>query len=197
MRRPPERARAEILAAAEEALQGCEFNELTVEHLMKRTGMTRSSFYHYFPSLEDVAVALFDRVEAELARAVGVWLEGDGGEDPQADTVVHLTRMFAMWTQHAVLFRALQQAAGRSGVAYERWRTRLVDRYIDVTARFIRRQVAQGRSRAEHPERLARALILMNTAVASDHISHPGADSPQQVGQTVADVWNAAIYNKK
>ena len=197
LRRSPERARAEILEAAEAALQELEFNELTVEILMERTGMTRSSFYHYFASLEDVAIALFGRIEAELAGAVDAWLTGEAIEDPEAATVTHLTRMFEVWREHAILIRALEQAAGRNGVAYEQWRSRLVDRYIEMTARFIRKQVERGLSAARDPERLASALILMNTAVATDQLSRPDPDSAEEVGGTLAGVWNAAIYHAK
>ena len=83
VRRAPEEARAEILRAAETALQDVDLADLTVEILMERTGMTRSSFYHYFHSLDEVAIALFDRVEAEISGAVDEWLdlrEVGGGE---------------------------------------------------------------------------------------------------------------------
>ena len=47
-RRSRAAARAEIVAAAEAALRDMPFSDLTVDILMQRTGMTRSSFYHYF-----------------------------------------------------------------------------------------------------------------------------------------------------
>ena len=37
--------------------------------------MTRSSFYHDFKSVDDVAVALFARVEGEIRSAVDDWLD--------------------------------------------------------------------------------------------------------------------------
>ena len=56
VRRTPENARAEILAAAEAALRDSDLHSLTVETLMERTGMTRSLFYHYFKSLDEIVM---------------------------------------------------------------------------------------------------------------------------------------------
>lgn len=199
VRRAPEQARAEILLAAEAALQDVALNALTVELLMERTGMTRSSFYHYFKSLDEVAIALFERIEAEVSGAVDDWLSVDGAAlesdpDPRAATVEHLTRMFEVWRRHATLMRAMEHAAGRSGAAYEQWRGRVVDGYIARTADFIRAEVEAGRSRARDPDAIASALILMNVAVATDQALRDEPASPEKLGATVGAIWNATLY---
>lgn len=196
LRRSPDEARNEILRATEAALADLEFNELTVEVLMERTGMTRSSFYHYFASLEEVAMALFGRVENEIAGAVDDWLGGEPADDPVAATTRHLTRLFEVWHEHADLMRAINQAAARDRNAYEQWRERVVDRYIEMTAAFIRREVALGRCDASDPEQLAGALILMNTSVAIDQASRPEPDSSDRVGKTIARVWNSSLFGR-
>lgn len=195
-RRSPEEARAEILEAAEAALAERDFNQLTVELLMERTGMTRSSFYHYFGSLEEVAVALFDRIEDEIAGAVDEWLTGEPADDPLAATVTHLTRMFAGWHEHANLMRAMDQAARRGDRGYQKWRARMVDGYIEKTSKFIRREIAGGRCDAPDPEGLASVLILMNASVATDQFSRGDPEPPERLGNIVARVWNASIYGR-
>lgn len=196
LRRSPEEARNEILRAAESALAEVEFNQLTVELLMERTGMTRSSFYHYFKSLEDVTVALFAQVEDEIGHAVDEWLTGPPAEDPIAATRIHLTRMFEIWAKHANLLRAINQAGARGQSASQAWRGRVVAGYIETTADFIRRQVELGLSDAQDPEQLANALILMNTAVATDHVTRSDPRSPARVGEIIARVWNSSIYGR-
>jgi len=199
LRRAPDQARAEILLAAEAALQDVELNALTVELLMERTGMTRSSFYHYFKSLDEVALALFERIESEVSGAVDAWLAGGEeiapGADPRTATVEHLTRMYEVWRVHATLMRAMEQAAGRGGVAYERWRRSVVDGYIAKTAAFIRGEIAAGRSQAADPDALANALILMNVAVAADQVLRDEPEPPERLGAVVGGIWNSSIYN--
>ena len=47
-RRTPEVAEAEIVAAAESLLRERSFRELTVDEVMRRTDLSRPSFYVYF-----------------------------------------------------------------------------------------------------------------------------------------------------
>ena len=156
--------------------------------------MTRSSFYHYFKSLDEVTLALFDQVEVEVREAVDDWLDGAGEADPREATVDHLTRMFDVWRVHANLMRAMEQAAGRDGAAYDRWRGRVVDGYVEKTTEFIRRQIEAGRSTVGDPEGLASALILMNVSVAADQVRREEPDAPERLGRTIGHVWNSAIY---
>lgn len=195
VRRTPENARAEILAAAESALRAIDFHSLTVEFLMERTGMTRSLFYHYFGSLEEVVMALFERVATEVSGAVDGWLEGEDAADYRANTVDHLTRMYEVWREHANLMRAMEQAAERNKEAYVRWQQQVVESYIDKTEAFIRRQIALGRSRVEDPRGIAQVLIVMNLAVAKDQLNRPEPQSPARLGRSVGHVWNAAVYS--
>lgn len=194
VRRTPENARAEILAAAESALRDTDFHSLTVEFLMERTGMTRSLFYHYFGSLEEIVMALFERVAAEVSGAVDAWLEGEDATDYRANTVDHLTRMYEVWREHANLMRAMEQAADRNKEAYARWQQQVVESYIDKTETFIRRQIALGRSRVEDPRGVAHVLIVTNLAVATDQLRRPEPERPARLGKTVGHVWNASIY---
>jgi len=194
LRRSPDDARAEILAAAESALRETDFHSLTVEMLMERTGMTRSLFYHYFKSLDEIVIALFERIEAEVSGAVDPWLAGEDSAEPRANTIEHLTRMYEVWREHANLMRAMEQAAGRSKEAFARWQDRVVESYIDKTERFIRRQIALGRSRVEDPRGLAYVLIVMNLAVATDQTNRAEPETPARLGARVGHVWNAAIY---
>ena len=197
VRRTPENARAEILAAAEAALRDSDFHSLTVETLMERTGMTRSLFYHYFKSLEEIVIALFESVEAEVKGAFDAWLEGEDTADPRANTVEHLTRMYEVWREHANLMRAMEQAAGRSKEAYARWQHQIVESYIDKTEAFIRRQITLGRSRVADPRGVAHVLILMNLAVATDQINRPVPEAPARLGALVGHVWNATVYQDR
>lgn len=195
VRRTPENARAEILAAAEAALRDSDLHALTVETLMERTGMTRSLFYHYFKSLDEIVIALFEGIESEIRGAVDTWLEGEDTADPRANTVEHLTRMYEVWREHANLMRAMEQAADRSKEAYARWQQQVVESYIDKTEGFIRRQIALGRSRVADPRGVAQVLILMNLAVATDQTHREKPETPARLGEIVGHVWNAAVYD--
>ena len=189
-----EEAREEILRAAEAALADTDFHALTVDDVMRRTGMTRSSFYHYFSGLDELALGLLEQFEHAIRASVDTWLEGRDEGDPREATERNLTAMFREMQAYRTLVYAVSQAAGGSPKVYVEWQTRVLDYFIALTARFIRREVARGRSRAEDPDRLAHALILMNNAVANDGMARGIEDDPAAIGRTIAGIWNAAIY---
>lgn len=196
-RRSREEARAEILRAAHAALQDTDFNALTVDEVMSRTGMTRSSFYHYFSGLDDLALGLLEQFEHDVRAAVDPWLLGhEGDADPIQATVTHLTAMFEALELHRTPAHAVAQATGGHPKVYREWQTRVLDHFIAITARFIRRQVELGRSRVADPDPLARALILMNHAVANDNLARPDPVDAAATARVLADVWNAAIYGR-
>jgi len=195
-RRTRESARDEIIDATEAALAHVDFSALTVDIVMRRTGMTRSSFYHYFTSIDELALGFLDRLEQAIRAPVDAWLSGEGSADYLADTHRHLTAMFVSMEAHRTGMLALAQASNNNAQVYEEWRERVIDYFIVLTARFIRQQIMLGRSTVTDPDRTARALILMNNALANDNMLRAEQDDASAIGKTSADIWNAAIYGQ-
>jgi len=184
------------MAAAESALHEVDFSALTVDNVMRRTGMKRSSFYHYFLSLDDLAVALLEPFEHDLRASIEPWLRGQFDDEPREATVRHLKAMFEVMQAHSIRVEAVAQAARSSPEVYEAWRTRILDQLIEQTSRAIRRQVMQGHSDAEDPDRLAEALVLMNYAVWNANLRRDPPDETDALARVAANVWNASIYGR-
>ena len=194
IRRTPEMAREEIIDATEAALTEMDFSELTVDAVMRRTGMTRSSFYHYFKSVDELALGFLGRLEDAIRQTVDDWLNGQGTDDYLQDTHDHLTAMFVAMEAHRTGMLALARASNSSAQVHDEWRTRVIDYFIELTARFIRQQVMLERSNVQNPNRIARALILMNNALANDNLTRQPPDDPTAIAKASADIWNASIY---
>ncbi|HBM87356.1 MAG: TetR/AcrR family transcriptional regulator [Parvibaculaceae bacterium] len=195
-RRTPEMAREEIIDATVAALEDVDFGSLTVDVIMRRTEMTRSSFYHYFKSVDELALGFMDRFEEAIRVPVDDWLDGNGSDNYLADTQDHLTDMFVAMEAHHTAMRALEQASNNSAQVYSEWRERIIDYFIEKTARFIRQQIMLGRSKVTDPDRTARALILMNNALANDNMLRTEPDDANAIGKTSAGIWNATIYSQ-
>jgi AcrR family transcriptional regulator len=197
LRRSREDARAEILEAAHAALGTLDFAALTVDEVMARTGMTRSAFYHYFTGLDELVVGLLERFEHDVRDSVDPWLKGEiEGEEPTEATRKHLAAMFEVLLAHRASYSAVVQASGGYPRVYQEWQTRILGYFIDLTERFIRRQVSLGLSRVEDPRGIARALILMNNAVLNDNLVRPEAHGALGDARAVASIWNATIYGR-
>lgn len=195
-RRKREAARAEIVAAAESALGEVDFNELTVDLVMRGTGMRRSSFYHYFSGLDELALALLDEFEESIRTSVEPLLGGDDDHDPRGAMLERMIAMFEVMHANRVAVVAVGEAAGGSPRVYFEWRTRVLDYFVDRSARLIRRHVMRGNSSVEDPERLAEALVLMNYAVFNANLHRDPPDEPRDVAQLAASVWNASIFGQ-
>ena len=196
VRRSPGAARAEILRAAEAALGDMDYSALTVDIVMGYTGMTRSSFYHYFNGLDDIAVGLLDQFEQDIRDSVDRWLRGEvEPDDNLGATEQHLRQMFEVIHSHRQAHAAVAQAASGNARVYRAWQQSVVDYFVELTTAFIQRQAALGRSQVDDPARVARALILMNNAVSNDNLSRAEPDTPQALARVIAGIWNAVIYD--
>ena len=162
---------------------------------MRRAGMTRSAFYHYFSGLDELVLELLERYEDEIREVVDPWLDHpEAFVDYRGATVRYLSEMYAVLQTHRNTVRAVMHAASGSRLVYERWQSRAVDYFIDRTTEFIAQQMALGRSRVEDPARVASALILMNYGVWADNVQREEPDDPAAIGRVIGGIWNAVIY---
>src|SRR5256885_15928512 len=77
-RRTPEVAEQEILSAAEGLLRERPFRELTVDEVMRRTELSRPSFYVYFRDRHHLVLRVVEHIGAELRTMSQRWYTGAG-----------------------------------------------------------------------------------------------------------------------
>jgi AcrR family transcriptional regulator len=195
IRRLPDDARREILDAAEALLSERSFRELSVDDLMARTGMTRSSFYHYFRSLDEVAIALMRRVQGEMMEAASPWLRLDYDGDPAAGAREGIRASAEVFARHGLVLAAIHEASFRYGAVQRAWREGVLEDWIHAIADQLRAQRERGATRVAEPEEIARALLLMNTAVFVERLGKQPHDSPEAVADTLAQIWIGALYS--
>jgi hypothetical protein len=58
-----------------------------------------------------------------------------------------------------------------------------------------RGQRERGATLVAEPEEIARALLLMNTAVFVERLGKQPPDSPEAVADTLAQIWIGALYS--
>lgn len=194
IRRLPDDARREILDAAEALLAVRSFGELSVDDLMAHTGMTRSSFYHYFRSLDELAIALMRRVQGEMMAAASPWLRADRDGDPALGAEQGVRASAAVFARHGLVLSAIHQASFRYETVQAEWRQGLLEEWIRAIAALLRAQRERGQTRIDDPEEIARALLLMNTAVFVERLGKLPPDPLEAVVETLAQVWVGALY---
>src|SRR5437763_5853577 len=195
IRRSPEAAEREILDAAEALLAERSYRELSVDELMRRTGMTRSTFYHYFRSLDEVAVALLKRVQAEMMEAALPWIRTAGDtEDPARSIEEAIQGTAIVYARHGRVLAAIQEAAYHHDTVEQAWRKGVLAEWIEAIATQVRAHRERGLTQVQEPEEVARALLLMNTAVFAERLGRQPAERPEGVAATLSRIWIATLY---
>jgi AcrR family transcriptional regulator len=194
IRRLPSQAEREILDAAEALLSERPFREVNVDELMARTGMTRSSFYHYFRSVDDVAVALMRRVQGEMMAAAAPWLEAAEDTDPVVAAEHGIRASVEIFARHGTVLSAIHEASFHSEKVQQVWRHGILEDWIQAIAAQLRKQRARGLTRVDQPEEIARALLLMNTSVFVERLGKRPPDPIEEVAEILALIWIGAIY---
>src|SRR3954469_16633055 len=108
-RRTPEAAEREIVEAAAALLREKPFRELTVDDLMRRTGLSRPSFYVYFRDRHELVLKVVEHIGGELFAMSERWHEGAGdGPTRIREAIDGVVGVFAA---HGPVLRALADAA--------------------------------------------------------------------------------------
>jgi AcrR family transcriptional regulator len=194
IRRRPHDARREILDAAEVLLAERPFLELSVDDLMARTSMTRSSFYHYFRSLDEVAIALMRRVQGEMIEATAPWLRVDYEGDPAVGLEQGIRASAEVFARHGIVLSAIHEASFRYEAVQREWRDGVLEDWIGAVAAQLRAQRERGLTRVADAEEIARALLLMNTAVLVERLGKQPPDQPEAVADTLAEIWIGVLF---
>jgi AcrR family transcriptional regulator len=186
-----ERERA-ILETAERLLQERSLQEISVDDLARGAGISRPTFYFYFPSKEAVLLTLLDRL-VEEARG-GVDLERLG-EDPRAVVREGLVAIHRTFREHRAVTLAAAAARTASPAARELW-AQVMERFVAETAEAIEAERARGAAPPGPAARdLSIALNRMNERVLQAAFE---ADQPavgeETILDTLTEVWLRAIY---
>lgn len=185
-----------ILSTAEQLLQDRPLADISVDDLAKGAGISRPTFYFYFPSKEAVLLTLFDRVINEADSALETLGENlDDDRDNMWRTGINV--FFETFGAHKAVTRASQAAKDTSPELRDLWST-FMQKWITFTAEVIDNERAKGTAPQTLPAReLATVLNLMNeralfASFAGEQPSVPEA----RVLDTLVHVWVNSIYGE-
>jgi TetR/AcrR family transcriptional regulator, ethionamide resistance regulator len=190
-RRTPEVAEREIIAAAEAFLREQPFRALTVDEVMRRTDLSRPSFYVYFRDRHHLVLRVVEHLGSELYEMSDRWLRGTG-EGPQLarEALKGIVRVFA---EHGPVMRALADAAADDPGVEQAYRG-IVESFVRATARHIEEEIAVGRILPVDPDETAKALVWMMERYLNLSFGHDPATPRQAVADTLTTIWTRVLY---
>jgi TetR/AcrR family transcriptional regulator, ethionamide resistance regulator len=189
-RRTPEVAEREIIAAAEALLRERPFRELTVDEVMRRTDLSRPSFYVYFRDRHHLVLRVVEHLGAELFAMSDRWLRGSGNGPDLARAA--LEGIVDVYAEHGPVMRALADAAA-DDPGVEQAYADIVQGFVDATARHIEDEIAAGRVLPLDAGETARALVWMMERYLNLSFGGEPAE-PRAVAETLTTIWTRVLY---
>jgi TetR/AcrR family transcriptional regulator, ethionamide resistance regulator len=188
-----ERERA-ILATAERLLEERPLSDISVEDLARGAGISRPTFYFYFPSKDAVLLTLVDRMVEEAAASREEAL-AKLAEEPRAGWRQGLRSYFEVFGSRRAVILAAADLRATNAEARALWSQVMEGWVTDVTA-IIESERARGVAPAGQPARdLAIALLQMNErAQFATFAGESPSLEESRVLDVLVDIWMRAIY---
>jgi AcrR family transcriptional regulator len=189
-----ERERA-ILETAERLLEERTLSEISVDDLAKGAGISRPTFYFYFPSKDAVVLTIIDRLVTAAAGSREEALTTMAEGELRAGLRQALTDLYGAFRSRRAVTLAAAELRMRNPEARELWSEVMEGWVADVTA-VIEAERARGAAPAGQPARdLAIALVQMNERVqyAGFTGESPSLDEDRVI-DVLVDIWLRAIY---
>ena len=185
---------AAILATAERLLEDSKFADISVDDLAKGAGLSRPTFYFYFPSKEAVLLTLLDRVMVEANSRLASF-SSELPTDRNASLRAGINAFFATFAAHPAVCAAAAEVKANSHEVRELWAD-FMQRSIDRTTGVIEAERLKGDAPATLPaSELSTALNLMNEAVmTSSIVGNPPSMPANRLLDTLVHIWNTSIY---
>jgi AcrR family transcriptional regulator len=185
-----------ILTTAEQLLEHRPLADLSVDDLAKGAGISRPTFYFYYPSKDAVLLTLFERVIVEADSALESLVA-----NPPAD-------LKALWRIGINVFvetfgsrRSVSLAAdsARTNADIRKLWSRFMEKWVGHIAMVIETERSRGAAPVTLPaDELSAALNLLNEKMM---LSSFAGDSPsvpkERLLETLVHIWVSSIYGEQ
>jgi AcrR family transcriptional regulator len=154
--RPSEGAREALLAAALELFIERDYDRVSVEEILERSGVSRGALCHHFPSKLDLFRAVF---EASERRAVERFAAEAAASATPFEALVEGSRAYLRLAETDEEMRRIGLGQSRAVLGWEGWRAAAGELGIGVTLAAVAAAIESGEMRERHPRTVAHVLL--------------------------------------
>jgi TetR/AcrR family transcriptional regulator, ethionamide resistance regulator len=183
-----------ILSTAERLLEQRPLAEISVDDLARGAGISRPTFYFYFPSKDAVLLSLLDRVGAQADSALDRLLANPPAERSGLwRTAIEV--FFETFRAHRAVAAAAAAVRFTNSEVRELW-AEFMQKWIAHTTSAIEAERARGAAPKTIPaEDLAVALNLANESVlGASFTGHQPSLPDDRILDTLTHIWVSGIY---
>lgn len=184
-----------ILETAEKLLEERPLSEISVDDLAKGAGISRPTFYFYFPSRDAVVLTIIDRLVAAAANSREEALKMLAAGEPRAGLRQALEDLYGAFRSRRAVSLAASELRMTNPEARELW-SQVMEGWVADTTAVIEAERARGAAPPGQPAHdLAIALVQMNERVqyATFADESPSLEE-DRVLDVLVDIWLRTIY---
>jgi AcrR family transcriptional regulator len=185
-----------ILTTAEQLLEQRPLADISVDDLAKGAGISRPTFYFYYPSKDAVLLTLFERVIVEADSALES-LVANPPADLKALWRIGINVFVETFGSHRSVSLAADSARTNADVR-KLW-SRFMEKWVGHIAMVIETERSRGAAPVTLPaDELSAALNLLNEKMM---LSSFAGDSPsvpkERLLETLVHIWVSSIYGEQ
>ncbi len=183
-----------ILESFERLLEQRALHEVSIDDIARGAGISRPTFYFYFPSKDAVLLSLLDRMVAQARAGRGDALQAIA-RDPASGWRTAIEAFHAIFRAHRAVTVAGADARVSNPEVRALW-SRVMEDLVKETTAAIAAERARGAAPDGLPAReLAIALTWMNERVLhTSFAGHAPAIAEDRAVDVLLAIWLAAVY---
>ena len=184
-----------ILETTERLLEERPLSEISVDDLAKGAGISRPTFYFYFPSKDAVVLAIIDRLVAAAAGSREQALKTLAAGDPRAGLRQALEDLYSAFRARRAVTLAAAELRMTNPEARALW-AEVMEGWVADVALVIEAECARGAAPPGEPARdIAIALVQMNERAQYATFADESPSLEQdRVLDVLVEIWLRAIY---
>ncbi|HKJ35123.1 MAG TPA: TetR/AcrR family transcriptional regulator [Solirubrobacterales bacterium] len=186
-----EGVKARLRQALRAQLPARRFQELRVEDIAEEAGLSRSSFYFYYPDKQSLLMEAAVDIADQLFERADRWWHGEG--DPAALVSEGLRGVADLWDRNGDLIVCTFEVATYDERLYAFF-TGLVDRFTEETAALIEREQKAGRIDPELEAAGTAAVLVWGLERGLYVTSRGGKPGREELVRATAGVWMRVLY---
>ncbi|HET9162590.1 MAG TPA: TetR/AcrR family transcriptional regulator [Solirubrobacterales bacterium] len=154
--RPSEGAREALVEAAHGLFMERDYEEVSIEEILRRSGVSRGALYHHFPSKLDLFRAVYEASETRVMERLAVNLEGVSSP---FEALVVGARAYLRQCETDEELRRIGLTQSRAVLGWEGWRAAATELGIGLVLGLVRAAMDAGEMPPRDPETTAHILL--------------------------------------
>jgi AcrR family transcriptional regulator len=154
--RPSQGAREAVIEAARDLFVERDYNHVSIEEILERSGVSRGALYHHFPTKLDLFVAVYKASETRVIEQIASRISS---ASTPLEALIDGARAYLRLCETDEEFRRIGLTQSRAVLGWEGWRAAASELGIAVVLALVSAAIEAGELPPLDPETIAQVLL--------------------------------------